>query len=205
MYFTFQGVPGDSVFSVEEFCPQGGGSPSEYSAVCCNAIWFRPREAAVCGSALLISKISVICWIFDVENYRTSCLGHTVCGIMCSRWISVKTVEIWLLQFISWSMRYALWHRMHLKTVYLPLKCAPYFCYFGGSQMNNGTSSFVIPYDAEGNGSLYSVKRQEMSHSITCLGMREGRKTLNEPMREGFICWETAFDASFLAVSNRNF
>ena len=70
--------------------------------------------------------------------------------------------------------------------------------------MNNGTASFVIPYDAEGNGSLYSVKRQETSHSITCLGMREGRKTLNEPMREGFICCETAFDAVFFAVSNRN-
>jgi len=70
--------------------------------------------------------------------------------------------------------------------------------------MSNGTASFVIPYDAEGNGSLYSVKRQEMSHSITCLGMCEGRNTLNEPMREGFISCETVFDAVFLAVSNRN-
>ena len=69
--------------------------------------------------------------------------------------------------------------------------------------MNNGTASFVIPYDAEGNGSLYSVKRQEMSHSITCLGMREERKTLNEPMREGFVCCEmlsTLFSSPSLTV-----
>ena len=64
--------------------------------------------------------------------------------------------------------------------------------------MNDGTVSFVTPCDAEGNESLYSVKRQEMSHSITCLGMHEGRKTLNKPMRGGFICCETAFDTFFL-------
>jgi len=51
--------------------------------------------------------------------------------------------------------------------------------------MNNGTASFVIPYDAEGNGSLYSVKRQEMSHSITCLGMRERAKNIKRTDERG--------------------
>jgi hypothetical protein len=83
-------------------------------------------------------------------------------------------------------MRYATWHRMHLKNYLFTIEMCPVLLLFwGGSQMNNGTASFVIPYDAEGNGSLYSVKRQEMSHSITCLGMRERAKNIKRTDERG--------------------
>lgn len=47
---------------------------------------------------------------------------------------------------------------------------------FCGSEMNNGVASFVTPCKVEGNGTLCSETRQEMSRSVTCVGMPERQK-----------------------------
>jgi hypothetical protein len=44
--------------------------------------------------------------------------------------------------------------------------------------MNNGAVAFLIPCDVEGSGALYSMGRQEMSFSISCLRMPEGQKRI---------------------------